>query len=277
MDVELKKIHSVDLLMLKETIKIFEEHNLEYFLIGGTLLGAIRHKGFIPWDDDLDIGVPRASYNVFIKKYAKELPNRYRLQDYNTKSGSKYYISRIQDLNVQVKERRGADLSTEYASIDLFPIDGTPNGKIRRNFFVNKVMFWRMIASFSQSKNIDLNRKRNIFEKLLVYIARILPFDSLLDTRKIYNRIDILLSKYSMENSQVVGSLMGAYRKKELFSGEYVKRLTKVTFEDTEAYAPYEWDKYLKHMYGNYMEIPNRDEIERKRHFEIVRKNKESF
>lgn len=277
MDRELQEIHRVDLLMLKEIIKIFDKHDLKYFLIGGSLLGAIRHNGFIPWDDDLDIGVPRESYDIFVNKYFKELPKRYRLQNFNTEEGSKYYISRVQDLSMQVKERRGADLSTEYASVDLFPIDGTPNGKIGRKFFVNKIMFWRMAASFSQSKNIDLHRKRNALERVLVFIARTLPFDKVLSTRKIYNKIDNLLRKYPMDKSQMVGSLMGAYREKELFSSEYVKKLVKVNFEDIKVYAPYKWDGYLKHMYGNYMEMPDRDDIERKRHFEIVQKNKKDF
>lgn len=271
---DLDIIHDVDFKIMCEVIKIFKEHNLDYFLIAGTLLGAVRHGGFIPWDDDVDIGVPRKSYDLFLEKYAKELPARYKVQNFKTNTDAKYYVTRILDTHVEVEEIR--DESKEgaktYASIDLFPIDGTPNNKVKRKLFVYRILFLRMLASFSQSSNIDMARKRGAVERLLVNVAKSIPFDKFLNRANIYSTIDNILKKNPVEGSNYVGSIMGAYREKELFLGEYIEKLKYVEFNGVPFLVPYDDDKYLRHMYGNYMEIPDRGEIEAKRHYNVVRK-----
>ncbi len=275
-DTDLDIIHAVDYEMLKAVTEIFDKHNLEYFLLAGTLLGAVRHGGFIPWDDDADIGIPRKSYDVFLEKYTKELPDRYKVQHFKTDSSAKYYVTRILDTNVEVREVRddAEDTAKTYASIDLFPIDGTPNNKLVRKVFIWRIMFLRMLASISQSNNIDMLRKRNPIEKIMVKIAKTIPFDKLLNRNKIFMRIDKLLKINPVRGSKYVGALMGAYREKELFPGECINGLKKVRFEDTFFSAPDNTDLYLKWLYGDYMKIPNQSEIKRKKHFEIIKKNK---
>lgn len=273
---DLDIIHAVDYEMLKAVTKIFDKHNLEYFLLAGTLLGAVRHGGFIPWDDDADIGVPRKSYDMFLEKYTNELPDRYIVQHFKTDSSAKYYVTRILDTNVEVREVRdnAEDTAITYAAIDLFPMDGTPNSKIARKLFVGRVMFFRMLASMSQSNNIDMSRKRNPIESIAVRFAKAIPFNKIINRNKVFNKIDKLLKKYSIENSKYVGALMGAYREKELFPGEYIKSFKKIKFEDTYFLAPENTDLYLKWLYGDYMKIPEQSEIKRKKHFEIIEKNK---
>lgn len=275
-DTDLDIIHAVDYEMLKAVTEIFDKHNLEYFLLAGTLLGAVRHGGFIPWDDDADLGVPRESYDLFLEKYTNELPDRYKVQHFKIDSSVKYYVTRILDTNVEVREVRDTteDTAKTYASIDLFPIDGTPNNKFVRKVFIWRVMFLRMLASISQSNNIDMSRKRNLIEKIMVKIAKAIPFEKVLNRNKIFMRIDNLLKKNPIQHSKYVGALMGAYREKELFPGECINSLKKVKFEDTFFSAPDNTDLYLKWLYGDYMKIPNQSEIKRKKHFEIIEKNK---
>ncbi|AWV72451.1 LicD family protein [Latilactobacillus curvatus] len=275
-DTNLDIIHTIDYEMLKAVVRIFDNHNLKYFLLAGTLLGAVRHGGFIPWDDDADLGVPRESYDIFLEKYTNELPDRYKVQHFKTDSSAKYYVTRILDTNVEVREVRdnAEDTAKTYASIDLFPIDGTPNARVVRKIFIWRVMFFRMLASMSQSNNIDMSRKRNTIERIMVRFAKAIPFNKIINRNKVFNIIDKLLKKYSIENSRYVGSLMGAYRERELFPGECIKNLKKIKFRDAFFFAPGDTDLYLKWLYGEYMKIPSQSEIKRKRHFEIIEKNK---
>lgn len=270
-DSELEKLHRVDFETMKTVLDVFHKNDLPYFLIAGTLLGAVRHKGFIPWDDDIDIGVPRKSYESFLENYADELPPRYRVENFKNTPSAKYYITRILDTKTQVEELR--DESTTFAAIDLFPIDGTPNNKIVRKFFILHVMYLRMLTSISQSNNIDMQRKRNLLERMFVFIVKRLPQSKIINRRNIFWKLDKLLAKYPLNESEYVGSLMGAYREKELFKGDFIRKLSKVKFEGDSFYAPYNWNGYLKSMYGDYMKIPSTESIQAKRHFRIVKRS----
>ena len=258
--------------MLKEVIDVFENHDIRYFLIAGTLLGAVRHKGFIPWDDDLDIGLPRPDYEKFLKHKKEWLPKRYKVDDFRTNPNYKYYITRVYDTEFRVKELRGQKQQFSYASLDIFPLDGTPNNKIVRYLFLKKIMFYRMLSSLSNYSNIDQNRKRNVFEKLFIFILGFLRPEKWLNRNKIYTKIDRILKKQSFDKSDYVGSLMGAYREKEIFSKKFVGDATRYTFENISAYGPQDYDGYLQHMYGDYMKIPSNEKIVEKKHFEIIEK-----
>ncbi|MBL3532023.1 LicD family protein [Companilactobacillus zhachilii] len=268
---ELEEIHKVDFKMLEIVTTIFEKNNLSYFLIAGTLLGAVRHRGFIPWDDDLDIGVPRSSYDLFLSEFKSELPDRYEVQNFKTDVNAKYYITRIIDKKVKVKELRdSSEENVTYASIDLFPIDGTPNNPLFRNIYILRVMYLRLLVSISQTNNIDMKRKRGLLETFLVKIVKKLPIDGLINRQSVFYRLDKILSKYSIDNSLYVGSLMGAYRKKELFQKKIISKYKKIQFESNKFYVPYFYDDYLNHMYGDYMKIPSKESISSKRHFSVI-------
>lgn len=272
MDKELRKLQLIDINILNEVVDILEENKLRYFLIAGTLLGAVRHKGFIPWDDDMDIAMPRKDYDKFLDIFSKKLPPYLHVKNFMTDSTFKYYITRIIDDRYKVRELRNDNKAESIAnvSIDIFPIDGVPNNKILRKMYYFKVLFYRALISLIQKENIDTARKRNFFEKIVIVLGTKLPLVKMFNANKIQYKIDKILKKQS-DNSNYAGTIMGAYRTKEIMPRDYFGKGRTYEFEGRKFVGPTKYKEYLKHMYGDYMKIPSVSDRERKRHFEIIK------
>ena len=119
MDSNLSKAQQLILNIFDPVYRYLSENGIEYYMLGGTLLGAIRHKGFIPWDDDIDIGIPRGQYEAFLEGIAKVLPEQFRVDTYQSNPKHHYYFARIVDTRYQVvREGSETDRSIEE-TLDL--------------------------------------------------------------------------------------------------------------------------------------------------------------
>lgn len=263
-------LHKVDMEIVKNVINICEENNLEYFMLGGTMLGAIRHKGFIPWDDDIDLGLPRKDYDKFLEIAPKQLTNNLKMVNYKTDSNYHYYITRILDIDTKVIEERIGKEEEKYtnASIDIFPLDGTPNNKILRQIYFFRVLYHRALMSLCYKDSIDKKRKRSKKEKILLWIMMKLPIQKITTAYKQKEQIDRLLKKHDFYNSKYVGNIMGAYRTKEIVPKEFYGKGKMYQFEDIKMNGLELYDEYLKYTYGDYMKLPPEDK--RKTHFKII-------
>ena len=175
-------LHRVDLDIVKEVVAICEKHGFTYFMLGGTMLGAIRHKGFIPWDDDIDLGIPRKDYEAFLKVAPKELSSHLKVVNYRTDPDYHYYITRILDTETKVEEERiGNDNRYTNASIDIFPIDGTPNNEILRKLYFFRVLYHRALMSLCYKDSIDRKRPRGTAEKILLWVMERIPVEKPLE------------------------------------------------------------------------------------------------
>lgn len=272
----IERLHQVDLNIVKEVVEICNRHELKYYMLGGTMLGAIRHQGFIPWDDDIDLGMPREDYETFLKIAPTELPETFSVVNYRNDPNYHYYITRIQDRNTKVIELRIGNEEEKYthASIDIFPIDGTPNKLLLRKIYYFRVMYHRALMSLCYKDSIDRARKRNVPEKILLGILERIPVERMTTPFKQKCKIDKLMRKYPVEKSEFIGNLMGAYRTREIVPKAFYGEGAYYPFEDIQLVGLEMYDAYLTYTYGDYMKLP--PEESRKIHFEIVEINGEN-
>lgn len=262
-------LHQVDLNIVKQVIEICAKYNLKYYMLGGTMLGAIRHKGFIPWDDDIDLGMPREDYERFLKVAQLELEPNLKLVNYKTDPNYHYYITRILDTETKVEEERiGNENRYTNASIDIFPIDGTPNNSFLRKIYFFRVLYHRALMSLCYKDSIDRKRPRGKAERLLLWVMERMPIEKLTTPYKQKEKIDKLLRKQKVEGAEYIGNIMGAYRTKEIVPSYFYGEGKMYQFEDIELRGMDKFDEYLTWTYGDYMKLPPEDK--RKTHFKII-------
>jgi lipopolysaccharide cholinephosphotransferase len=264
----IKELQNLDLKIVINFKEICDKYDLKYYIIGGTLLGAIRHKGFIPWDDDIDLAMPRVDYEKFLELAEEELNPSYKINNFKTNPKYQYYITRIIDENNPIIEKRiGNDTKNAFVSIDIFPIDGAPNSRLLRKIYYTKVMYHRALMSLCYRDSIDKERKRSRGEKMILSILEKIPFEKLLNPNKQKKIIDSILKKQKISNSNNIGTIMGAYRTREIVPKFYFGEGKNYQFQDIYLNGPEFYDEYLTHMYGDYMVLPPKKE--RKTHFEF--------
>ncbi len=265
----IERLHQVDLDIVKEVINICNENGLVYYALGGTMLGAIRHKGFIPWDDDIDLGMPRKDYERFLEIAPSLLSKTLRLVNYKTDKDYHYYITRVQDIETRVMENRyEAEGKYTHVSIDIFPLDGSPNNALLRKIYYFKVMMHRGMMALHYKNGIDKERKRGLCERLFLKMMTTLPTDKLFDAYHQKEKIDKILKKHNMWGSDFSGNIMGAYRTVEMIPTSWYGKDAFYNFENIKIRGIKEYNKYLSHLYGDYMQLPPVNA--RKVHFRIV-------
>ena len=261
-------LHQVDLDIVKDVVSLCEKHGLKYYMLGGTMLGAIRHGGFIPWDDDIDLGMVREDYERFLELSYK-LPGRLKVVNYRNTPSYQYYITRVLDTETKViEERIGNENKYTNASIDIFPIDGTPNNKLLRKIYFFRVLYHRALMSLCYKDSIDRKRQRGTAEKALLWIMERLPIEKMTTPYKQKEIIDRLLRKQKIDGAKYIGNIMGAYRTKEIVPAEFYGQGKMYSFEDIELRGMDMPDEYLTWTYGDYRKLPPEDK--RKTHFKIL-------
>ena len=253
----LRELQLVELEILKDFVRFCKEKKLTYYISGGTFLGAVRHKGFIPWDDDVDVAMPRSDYEVFLKEYK----GRYKVATYRNDKESPHYAIRLVDEAKKVETINGSTKAEWSAWIDVFPLDGMPN-----NYFIRKIHSFRLMKARAELGFITINqipnkKKRPLIEKVLIKIAkRANPFKRR-SAIKQFDKIDRILKTYPETNSKYYINFMGSYKLKSILKKDYYyKEGAFYDFEGMKLFGPKNYDAYLKVFYGDYMLPPKKDE-----------------
>lgn len=272
-DNELQKLHDAELDILKCFVDICEKNGLQYYIIGGTLLGAVRHGGFIPWDDDIDIAMPRKDYDKLLQLLADNLQEPFSYLHYSIDKKYREYSLKIINKNIVCYEDKvDIEKSKTNLWIDILPLDGVPDNKWIYKMFKLAIYFWKALLSFKNIETIKNKPNRPVIEKILVKFAQIIPIKKLINRSFVMNGLDKTIKLFQYENCKYVGTYMGAYRFKEVVPKRFFGKSSKCDFEGLSLVAPERIDDYLKHMYGDYMKLPPEDK--RQTHIVKVEFNK---
>lgn len=251
-----KFLQCLELDMVKEFVRICTKYNLTYFMVGGTFLGAVRHRGFIPWDDDIDMGMYRCDYDKFLKIAETELSYPYKIQTYQNTESHHYYFSHIIDMRYKVRRLGSIDKREEYVWIDIFPYDGLPNGIIG-NLFYLRLLFCRFCYHMANFDKINIARTdRAVWQKIVLKVLFIVYKLFRFDKHKWINRIDMLLKSNNLQNCDRVMSFMGVKLQKEILPRSIYDDLINYQFENMSLKGPRDSNTVLSQMYGKYMELP---------------------
>lgn len=249
----LREIQLKELEILVAFDKFCKENNLRYYLSGGTLLGAIRHKGFIPWDDDIDICMPRPDYKKMIEIFPEKYEEKFLLR---CAERNNYEISyaRLVDLKTFVDTKRSFGFDNNLW-IDIFPVDGvSENINTQKNIFRKGYNYGRILILY-YSKFIIAKNPIYTIPKFLLMI-----FLKMGGTKYFRNQILKMANDY--DKSFNVGVLTGRAGIGEVMNKIEFEKTVLVDFEGYKFPTFSCWDSYLKNLYGDYMKLPPEKERE---------------
>lgn len=246
-----KDLQRVEMEMLIVFIEICQKYHLKYFLIGGSCLGAIRHHGFIPWDDDIDIGMPRRDYEIFCEIASKELGDSYFLQNFDTEPNCGLVFGKIRKNGTILSETYSHHIDMNQGIwIDIFPYDYVyENSVFRKIHFYFYLLIKDLYIIKCGYKNPRPQSKIFSFSfKIAKIISQILPLSVYI---KILKKIMV-----SCKSSRYVFPFGGAYPKKDVIPKNWINDLQEVDFEEQSCFVFSKSDNYLKQLYNNYMQLP---------------------
>lgn len=251
---ELKKLQKDIFDILKDIIRICDKHQIEYFIIGGTALGAVRHKGFIPWDDDIDIGMTRDNYERFLEIAQSELRSDLFLQNFMTEPETPFYFTKVRKKGTKFIEEYCKELNIHHGIfVDIFPYDNIPDNKqlCKRQLRNVKVFSNLFIAKTITGINGDKKDLKSNFKKIIRIILHILLKP--ISKNYIYKKLDNENRKYNdLDTSKVCFVKMPS----SMIDTKQVNDLEKIEFEGEFIKCPRDIDKYLENEFGDYMKLP---------------------
>ena len=241
--ISLDELKSIQLDLLQKTADFCENNGLRYFLCGGTLIGAIRHKGYIPWDDDIDIAMPRPDYDQFVKTFNQQY-NYCQVASLEVNLKYEYAFAKVFDNRIVFKELHyPGDIFGVH--IDVFPADGVKN-----SMQVYKIM---ILHKFLNTKRANYY-KRTISKKIINTIGKLLllPFSA----RQIAKLMDHEARKYTFGSMPKSGVIANPYGPCEIVDKSVFESEVYHEFEGRDFRVPVGYDTWLRSVYGDYMQLP---------------------
>ncbi|WP_367366785.1 phosphorylcholine transferase LicD [Leuconostoc pseudomesenteroides] len=274
---QLPALQASQVTLMTNLIDFFQENQLTYFVTGGTVLGAKYYQGFIPYDDDIDMAMPRQDFERFLnmvrnqKFELKNLDQTYRVQHFSMDDQFKYTIARVENLNYHVIDIMDLHNQAAHPAIDIAPIDGTPNSRWVRKLFFNKLYVLRGLLTIAYSDTINPIRRQTLRHRLQTIIAKTISLFFHLNPTKIKQRIEHNLSQYDMADSDYSGTYMGTYRDREMLPSNIWGNGSRGLFEGVSVNMPEYVNDYVMQLYGGFRYYTD-EELLKDRHYIIKEK-----
>lgn len=243
--ISLDEIKKLELDIMKKIHIYCIENDISYYLCYGTLIGAVRHKGFIPWDDDIDIFMIRKDYDKFLKSFPNEEDKlNLKLVNYKTKPYYGRNLSKVIDTNTVLIEPQYKTDDPIGVFVDIWPLDGLPNNKIHRWFYIKKA---NLLKKMILASSMKYNSEYTFCKKIGILLGKIL------NPKKAVIKMDYIARKYNYEDSNYVKCYPAKHvlYDKNDFEGRIL-----MEFEGEQFYGPKNYDSILKAEYGDYMKLP---------------------
>lgn len=241
--IDINEMQHIELDLLKVFDTICKKHNLRYYIDGGTLLGAMCYEGFIPWDDDIDLKMPRPDYDMFAS-YCSELPSHVSLI-VPSRDICIYTMSKLIDNRTVLIEKQGLSTKTTGVYIDILPMDGHPDNNDNHFRCLQKYnsLFHYSLSGFSEQK-----KSSSLFKRMKGHLYSVIytPW-------KIYCRLTELARKYEYDKCRYVGLVIEGDYLKERYEREELDNSVYLQFEDMSVPASADYESHLQQFYGNHI------------------------
>ena len=246
---QLQSLKNCERDMLAEFVRICDKHGIKYFVQGGTLLGTVRHGGFIPWDDDVDVSLHRDDYEKFLAVAEEELPDCYFLQTKDTDPEYPNNCAKIRDSRTTFIESSAKNLKINHgAYIDIFPLDNYPGGKKAKIYELKKRLLTQRIYKAFYMPHMSFIAK-------IITMITVILFPSL---KGAVEKREKLFK--SVPYSDRVVNNSGAWLDKEIIPREWVQDTIQMEFEGIKVNVSDKFDEWLTYVYGDYMSLPPENE-----------------
>ncbi|MFI3319046.1 MAG: LicD family protein [Rikenellaceae bacterium] len=243
----LDQIKDIQLSILKTVDAFCRANGIKYTLAGGTLIGAVRHKGYIPWDDDIDIYMLRKDYERFVNEFTTQNHKVYTYQncDYYNMS-----FAKVSDERTVMNEYL-LDMKSIGINIDVFPVDNIPDNEFRAKFFMKCAWLYRKASDY---KRFLVLKDKGAIKNVILRIYKILVYP--ISLKLLSRRINQIATKYAGQSTKYVGNVIHGYGSKERCLNIGWDKHIEMEFEGEKFLVISSYDTYLKNVFGDYMTPP---------------------
>lgn len=262
----LRKVQMAQLDIAKEIRRVCDENNIQYFLCFGTMLGAVRHQGFIPWDDDMDLGMMRSEYERFLKIAPEKLKPEYVLQTWYTDRNVSVPFAKVRKRGTVYLESKGGNLQENGFFVDIFPFDFQPASDEER-MALNKKLQDIFRTKLMKSRYTPwMEGDKVIWKKRIGYL--------LFQIKALFTTQEALARKYdalatAVPENEILFWQEGISRMRKIHRS-WCEELAEYRFEGELFKGPKDYDAILTTIYGNYMQLPPEDQRENRHQIEAV-------